>query len=197
MAAFLLGWSCPQGLINDMDHNLADLVERYYAKVYKLALFYLGRTEDAEDATQQTFIKVLEKLDRFRGDADLFTWIYRIACNTAISMLRQRRFSAFLSLDGEQTAGANPGLAAFSPAPADPAHSLEDQQEAEARLAAYHSALERLTSREKSAFFLYHYEGVKQKEIAAIMQTSLSAVEALLHKALKKIRQAVGTRSLP
>lgn len=184
-----------------MAANIDDVVDHYYQKVYKLALYYLGNSADAEDATQQTFVKVLEKLASFRGEADLFTWVYRIACNISISILRRRNIIAFITLDsakiGTGSGYLTEGYGHSAEPHSDPAQTLEAEQEELLHLKQFQIALNRLSTRERTAFYLYHYEEIKQREIAVIMQTSLSAVEALLHKALKKLRRHLNLEKNP
>lgn len=165
-----------------------EILTRYYAKVYKLCLFHLRRERDAEDAAQQACLKILQNLDRFRGEADPFTWMYRIAVNTALSHLRKRRLLSWLRPAELGEEEELPPL--FPRAAADPAELLEEEQEQNRRHRLLQDALETLSDRERTALYLCHYEGRKQKEVAAIMNTSLGAVEALLHKAMKKLRRA-------
>lgn len=72
---------------------VADLETRYGAKIYQLAFRYMKNREDAEEVTQDVLLKVYQKVEAFRGDAALTSWIYRIAFNTAMSRLRNARFS--------------------------------------------------------------------------------------------------------
>src|SRR5436189_3691156 len=68
---------------------VADLSESYGAKIYQLAFRYLRNREDAEEVAQDVLLKVYQKIDAFRGDAALSSWIYRITFNAAMSRLRQ------------------------------------------------------------------------------------------------------------
>src|SRR4026209_3040206 len=67
----------------------ADLSESYGSKIYQLALRYLKNREDAEEVAQDVLLKVFQKIDAFRGDAALSSWIYRITFNAAMSRLRE------------------------------------------------------------------------------------------------------------
>ena len=73
---------------------MADLARTYGTKVYQLALRYTRNKEDAEEVAQDVLLKVRDKIDAFRGDAALSSWIYRITFNTAMSRLRTTRASA-------------------------------------------------------------------------------------------------------
>jgi RNA polymerase sigma-70 factor (ECF subfamily) len=74
------------------DSALADLAEAYSSKIYQLAFRYLRNKEDAEEITQDVLFKVYRKVDAFRGDAQLSSWIYRITFNAAMSRLRTARY---------------------------------------------------------------------------------------------------------
>src|SRR5690349_22723410 len=72
---------------------VADLSSTYGARIHQLAFRYMKNWEDAEEVTQDVLMKVFRKIDAFRGDAALSSWIYRITFNTAMSRLRTARFS--------------------------------------------------------------------------------------------------------
>src|SRR5687767_9574955 len=75
------------------DTAVADLASTYGPRIHQLAFRYLKNWEDAEEVTQDVLLKVHRKIDAFRGDAALSSWIYRITFNTAMSRLRTARFS--------------------------------------------------------------------------------------------------------
>src|SRR2546425_12021370 len=74
------------------ERAVAELADNYGAKIYQLAFRYLRNKEDAEEVTQDVLFKVYRKVDAFRGDAALSSWIYRITFNTAMSRLRTASF---------------------------------------------------------------------------------------------------------
>src|SRR5215467_3791796 len=74
------------------EHALAELADEYGSKIYQLAYRYLRNKEDAEEVTQDVLFKVYRKVDAFRGDAALSSWIYRITFNAAMSRLRTARY---------------------------------------------------------------------------------------------------------
>jgi len=160
--------------------NMNDLVEKYWRQIYKLCLFYLRDAQDAEDAAQHVFEVILKKQSQFQGQSDPYTWIYRIAVNTALDLLRRRKIIHWLSL--EQT--REPRTAVTM----DPALEMERRQEEQEKLKQLQTGIARLSAREKEAFYFFYYEQLPQKDIAVIMRTSVSAVESLVHKAVNKIR---------
>ena len=103
---------------------LADLADAYSSKIYQLAFRYLRNKEDAEEITQDVLFKVYRKVDAFRGDAQLSSWIYRITFNAAMSRLRtaryqraqaeDRRAAAAIEEDGASPASRTPDVADWS-----------------------------------------------------------------------------------
>ena len=163
-----------------VDSDVKDLVEKHWRRVYKLCLFYLRDPQDAEEATQQAFENILKKYSQFRGLSDSFTWVYRVAVNAALDKLRRRRIVRWLGLDQAGDPRA--------PRASDPALEMERHEEERGKLDRLQAGIACMSAREKKAFFLFHYERLPQKEIAAIMRVSVPAVESLVHKAVKKIR---------
>lgn len=157
-----------------------ELVDAYYEKIFKLCLFYLRNEPEAEEILQEIFIKVLKKQSSFKGEAGIYTWIYRLAVNTLLNHIRRKKIVEFLSLEGERESDS-PG----------PAHLAESEQEQQYQLEVLERCIKNLSNREKTAFYFYHYDGLKQKEIAEVMNTSVSAVESLIHKAMKKLKGCV------
>ena len=157
-----------------------DLVEKYWRQIYKLCLFYLRDPQDAEEATQQAFENVLKKYPQFKGRSASYTWVYRVAVNAALDKLRRRRIVRWLGLDQAGDPRA--------PDKSDPAVELERHEEERGKLDRLQAGIDRMSAREKKAFYLFHYEQLPQKEIAAIMGVSVPAIESLVHKAVNKIR---------
>jgi RNA polymerase sigma-70 factor, ECF subfamily len=85
------------------ERALADLAEEYGTKIYQLAFRYLRNKEDAEEVTQDVLFKVYRKVDAFRGDAALSSWIYRITFNAAMSRLRTAKYQRAQNEDLELT----------------------------------------------------------------------------------------------
>ena len=106
------------------ERALADLADAYSSKIYQLAFRYLRNKEDAEEITQDVLFKVYRKVDAFRGDAQLSSWIYRITFNAAMSRLRtaryqraraeDRRAAAATEEDGTSTPSRTPDVADWS-----------------------------------------------------------------------------------
>jgi RNA polymerase sigma-70 factor (ECF subfamily) len=160
--------------------ELNDLVEKYWRQIYKLCLFYLRDAQDAEDATQNVFEIILKKQSQFQGQSNPYTWIYRIAVNTVLDLLRRRKVIRWLTLEQVREPRAD--------ITTDPAADMERSQEEQEKLNRLQAGIARMSAREKKAFYFFYYEQLPQKEIAAVMGVSVPAVESLVHKAVNKIR---------
>ncbi len=152
--------------------------------VYNLCLNYLQNSEDAQEATQDVFVKVHDKLEGFKGDASITTWIHRITINTCLDRLKARRrkkrslFRLFsLSDEGvERSVGGNfdhPGV------------QLEDREAME-RLFVH---INELPPQQKTALLLKTTEDLPQNEVAEVMGLSPKAVESLLSRARATLRK--------
>ena len=164
-----------------------EILKNYYQKIYKLALYQLKDKQEAEDLTHDIFFKVLKSLDSFQNKSEIYTWVYRIALNTIRNYLRRKKIVKFISFEDE------PGDASkHLTAPGDdPAEKNEADQDKMLKLRLLEDAMGKLTEREKTAFYFFHFEKLKQKKIAELMETSVSAVESLIFKSMKKIRKHI------
>jgi len=149
--------------------------ETYKDMIYNVCYRMLNNKQDAEDATQDVFVKAIHSIQKFRGDAKLSTWLYRIAANISLNHIRRKKLTAWLSLDF--LVGKEEYLLDNSQARPD----LElEKNESEALV---QQTIHALPPRQRTAIILQRYEGLSCKEIAEVMKTSLSAVESLLHHA--------------
>ena len=160
------------------------LVERYQDRVYRTALALLWSPEEAEDVAQEVFVEVDQTIDRFRGEAALSTWLYRLATSRALKN-RQRarakkRFAYFTSLLGFDNAVLHE-----VPDHAHPLALLEGQQQLGLLLA--HIA--RLPDQQQVAFTLRHEQELSYEQIAAVLGTTVPAVESLLFRARQTLRK--------
>ena len=165
--------------------SLDKIVDTYYHKIHKLSLFYLKDKQESEEITQEIFLKIIKKLSTFKGQANIYTWIYRIASNTLINYLKRKKLVRFLSLDNTSIKGEySNDLSEL-----DPAIHLEINESKNVQIEQLEKTINLLSNREKKAFYLFYYDNLKQKEIAQIMKTSKSAVESLIYKAKKKLKK--------
>jgi len=161
------------------------MVETWQGMVYNTALGILQNEEDAEDVTQEVFIKVFEAVSSFKGESKFSTWLYRITVSKAMDHIRKKkRKKRFAFIQGLY--GKNDEPLIDPPDFFHPGISAENKENA----AVLFKAMEQLPPNQKSAFVLNKVEGLSYHEIAEVMKISESAVDALLHRAktnLKKI----------
>ncbi|HVY39754.1 MAG TPA: sigma-70 family RNA polymerase sigma factor [Polyangia bacterium] len=152
------------------------LYHRYKRRVYGLALRIVGPS-DAEEVAQEAFIRIFRGLPKFRGDAALSTWIYRLAVNAALSH-RSRRAGARLPIDDNQSeAGGVETQPAAEPAGGDAV--------LRARL---ERALAELPAGYRTVVVLHDVEGLEHEEIAAILKCHVGTSKSQLHKARARLR---------
>src|SRR5256885_4404352 len=141
-------------------------------EIYGLLLRLTENSEEARDLTQETFLRAFQSIDRFRGDADLKTWIYRIAINQARNRWRwwrRRRRDATLSLDAQREGQESPlGLRLRSSAVSPEQETLEHERET-----ILHRALRSLGRSYRETVILRDVEGLSYEEIAATLEISV------------------------
>lgn len=160
-------------------------VEIHQEKVRNTCFHFLKDAEDAEDVAQEVFIEVYRSIRRFREDAQLSTWIYRIAVNKSLDLLRRKkrkkRFARIISIFGTSPDPAEIKI----PAQGNPHHDLEENERREL----LQRAIQRLPENQQTAITLSKYDGFSNREVAGIMDLSLSAVEALIHRAKNNLHK--------
>ncbi len=150
------------------------LVRKYQQKVYWLVRKMVIDHDDADDITQETFIKVWQALPNFRGDSQVYTWIYRIATNECLSFLSKKKRRFFLpigDLENELSAklDENPELTG---------------DEIQAKL---QKAILTLPDKQRLVFNLKYFDEMKYEDMAEVTGTSVGALKASYHLAVKKI----------
>ncbi|MBD3289489.1 sigma-70 family RNA polymerase sigma factor [candidate division KSB1 bacterium] len=166
-----------------MKSDFKSIVQAHQEKVRNTCFRFVKNPEDADDVAQEVFIQVYESLSRFRSEAELSTWIYRIAVNKSLDFIRRKkrkkRFARLVSLFGFEEGKEDIEL----PVPGNPQSDLESRE----RKHILDWAIDRLPENQRTAITLSKIEGFSNKEIAKIMNLSLSAVEGLIHRAKKNL----------
>lgn len=153
-----------------------DIITHWQAMVYNTALSIAQVEEDAEDITQEVFIEVYEKLEGFRGASQIQTWIYRITINKALDLEKKKKRQKHGGLLKQIfNIGAADEPVNFN----HPGVVLDNKEKA----VVLFKALGKLPAKQRVAFTLHKIEGLPQQEIAAIMETSIAAVESLMTRA--------------
>ena len=162
------------------------LVERYQVRIYRTVYSLLRNPEEAEDVAQEVFVEVYQTIGQYRGEAALSTWLYRLATSRALKSRRRaqakKRFAYFTSL-----LGFGNEVLHEPPDHAHPLTLLEGQQQLQLLLA--HIA--RLPDQQQVAFTLRHEQELSYEEIAAVLGTTVAAVESLLFRARQTLRKHI------
>jgi len=157
------------------------LVRHYQDRLYHSVYRMVDNAEDALDVVQDAFLNAYQNHDSFKGDALFFTWLYRIAVNTAISMKRKRR--VVLSIDS--TRNGESAIDPLDPSEGNrPGHAME-QAEQERRI---HQALQRLSPEHRAVLVMKDMEGQKYENIAEILGVPIGTIRSRLHRARLELR---------
>lgn len=168
--------------------NFDSVYSEYKVLVYNVVLNYLLSIEDAEEVTQDVFIKVYESLDTFKRESSLKTWIYRIAINKSLDFIKKKNSKKRLFIFGNKADSdyVFNNLSTFD----HPGVALENK---EASVILF-SAINTLGENQKTAFILSKIDGLSNPKIAAIMQLSVGAVESLQVRAKKALKIILGKK---
>ncbi len=168
------------------------LIEGYEERIYNLAFRMLGNAEDARDAAQETFLKAYSGLQRFRGDASFSTWIYRIARNVCLDVLRRRSKGRTYSLDEPidlDDGQVSRQIPVDRPGPEDSVMEREIRD-------GINLALAELPEHHRSVVVLRDIEGFTYEEIADILKIELGTVKSRLYRARSSLHDLLAATEL-
>src|SRR3982751_4041658 len=164
-----------------------ELAEQYGARIFQLAMRHMKNQEDAEEVTQDVLMKVHRKIDAFRGDSALSSWIYRITFNTAMSRLRNGRFSR-----PHEVARAEDSSERAAMEPADWSSLADDQvMRAEMRDRLIR-ALTHLPEVYRIPVILRDIQGLSTEEASAVLRVKPQTLKSRLHRGRLILRQHLG-----
>lgn len=150
------------------------LIKKYQEKIYWHCRRMVIDHDDADDLVQEVFIKVWKNLDGFRQDSQLYSWIYRIASNECLQFLQKKKKRNHSSID-ELSDQVSNNLAAA------------DELNGEQIQLKLHRAIASLPEKQKLVFHMKYFDEMKYEEISAVLGTSVGALKASFHLAVKKI----------
>lgn len=154
-----------------------EIVRRHADRIVRLARRMLGPEGDAEDVAQEVLLRLWKAAPEWRsGEAKLSTWVHRVTLNLCTDRLRRRR----------EIADPDAGLAL-----ADPSASAHEQIDTAQRAARVHAALGHLPERQRAAIALCYFEEVSNIDAAAAMEVSVEAMESLLSRARRTLRETL------
>ena len=151
------------------------IVKQYSERLYWHVRRMVGSHEDADDLLQEIFLKIWTALPSFRGEAQLYTWVWRIATNETLNYLRKEKVRALLHF-------ASPDDIAVQKVQADP---FFNGTEAEREVA---KAIARLPEKQRQVFIMRWWDELSYEEISAITGTSVGALKASYHIAKEKVQ---------
>jgi len=168
-----------EGLIRHDRNAFRELVGNHRKKVIKTAFYFTQNMEDAEELAQDIFMETIESIKYFRKSSSLSTWIYRITVNKSLNLVRKnKRKKIFSSLEDLFSKKSEAGVQDLR----EPSHSATKLEENERR-ALLSQSIRSLPENQRITFILSKYDGLSYKEIAEVMNISISSVESLLHRA--------------
>jgi len=162
------------------DQEFAEIADKHAGFVYNVAYRMMGNQHDAEEVAQDAFVSAYRARDRFRGDAQPTTWLYRIAVNAALMRLRKdkRRKEMTVSEDSRPDVPSSD----WTQSPVASAINSELGEEIK-------SAIDRLPTDLKTAVVLRDVQGLSNEEAAETLEVSISALKARLHRGRVALRQ--------
>jgi RNA polymerase sigma-70 factor, ECF subfamily len=166
----------PEILKSDINKGFRLIVEKYSSRLYwhirRLVIIH----EDADDALQNTFLNAWKSIGEFRNESSLYTWLYTIATNEALTLINKRKKNTAISLDGLEGyfASSHEGSTWF------------DGDEAQIKL---QNAILKLPEKQRIVFNLKYFEEMTYGEMSRVLKTSEGALKASYHHAVKKIEK--------
>lgn len=154
------------------------LMDKYQEKVYSVIRRMVIDHDAADDAAQETFVKVWKNIESFKGDSKLYTWIYRIATNEALNHLRKKKRRFFIpigDIEHELSSSLDTDI-------------YYSGDEIQLKL---QKALLKLPEKQRLVFNMKYFEEMKFKDIAEIMDVSIGGLKAQYHHAVKKIEKFI------
>ncbi len=166
-----------------------ELVSHYKKKIYYLAYDIMGDHQEAEDISQEVFIKMFRSLKNFRRDAKMSSWLYQITVNASIDSLRKKSSKPKRSIDEFDQLHIEESLTTGGSHNFDPVSSAESSQ-IQNHIS---QALQKITPKERTVFVMRHYNDLKLNEIAEILNVTIGTVKSLLFRAIKKLRKELSS----
>ncbi|RMG53883.1 MAG: RNA polymerase sigma factor [Acidobacteria bacterium] len=168
-----------------------EIYHRHYRKVYGLCFHLLGNPWDAEDLSQEVFLRLYQKIGTFRGTGALATWLYRVTMNAVLMHLRasRRRHPGY-------SGGASP-IESIGDGSSSRSYHAGQADELLVDRIDLERAMRRLPSGYRLIFFLHDVEGYGHEEIARMLGIATGTAKSQLHKARMRLRQLLRRRRLP
>lgn len=162
------------------------LVERHSRALFRLAFRMTGNQEDAEDVVQESFLRAYKQLGKFDDRATFGTWLYRIAANCSLDLVRarKRRQENFAPAGDEDAENPVLSLPSGEPTPDRMAMSSEVRRRVL-------EAMNELSPTERTAFVLRHFEGMRMEEVGRVLDCQPGAAKHSVFRAVQKLRRSL------
>lgn len=162
------------------------LVEQHSRAIFRLAFRMTGNEEDAEDVVQETFLRAYKQLDRYEARSSFSTWLYRIASNYSLDLIRMRKRHESKRVRGteEEDRDILQSIPMDTPGP----DRLMYGEEVKDKV---NEALNELSAQERTAFVLRHFEGLSIEEIGDALGTGANATKHSIFRAVQKLRRSL------
>jgi len=161
------------------------LVEQHSRAVFRLAFRMTGNEQDAEDVVQETFLRAYRQLDKYEARASFSTWLYRIASNYSLDLIRMRkRHEDKRERGSAEERDILQTLPVNAPGPDRIVYSGQVQERV-------NEALNELSAQERTAFVLRHFEGMSIDEIGEALGTGTNATKHSIFRAVQKLRRSL------
>lgn len=169
-------------LLNPKTQNTAfrQLVDRYSRPLYSHIRNIVLNHDDTDDVLQNTFVKVFQNLKNFKGESKLFSWIYRIATNEALTFISQKAKKGGITNEEVNEKEVQKLVA-------------DDYFDGGALQLKLHQAVASLPEKQQLVFKMRYFEEIKYEEMSGILGTSVGALKASYHHAVKKIEDYINT----
>lgn len=178
-------------LLDELRHGSPEAVEvlfdRFHGKIYSLAMSILKNESDAQEATQDVFMTVIQKADTFKGNSALYSWIYRICVNTCLMRLRGKRRNETVSIEEFMPVFTEEGMH-FNPVD-DWSKEVERNMLNKELGEIIKRFTDSLSEKYRVVFVLSDVEGLSNEETAEILGLSVPAVKSRLHRARLYLRE--------
>jgi RNA polymerase sigma-70 factor (ECF subfamily) len=173
------------GLVRSKEIVIQHVLDTYSARIYGVAFDYVKSKEVAEEITQDVFMTMIQKANSFNFKSSLSTWIYRMTVNKSLDFQkyqkRNKRSGRMVSLND-----SNEDINIVNNSP-DPETKLINMNKEQIIL----RAIDQLSENQKTAIILVRMEGIKQKEVAEIMNINVKALESLLQRGQKRLKEVL------
>lgn len=179
---------CIERFLGGEDRAFEELVIRYQRRIYNLALRYLGVEDEAQETTQEIFIKVYRSLKSFRGEAKFSTWLYQVAtnhCRNRIKYLKRRHYYQSTSMDCPQETEDGEMQQQYAADGPDPQQQVQTGQWREK----VREAIDQLNEDHREAIILRDLQGMSYDEIASVTGQAVGTVKSRIHRARLELAQ--------